>query len=101
MFYIYIIQSKGSGNFYVGHSADPWKRLDEHNTSRTDKYTGKYADWELVGVFAVSDQRSDAMAVERFIKSQKSRKFILRILSDDFIPSDKLAQLVRVPKLRD
>ncbi len=101
MYYLYILQSKKGGQFYVGHSSDPWKRLEEHNTPRTDKYTGKYADWELVGIFKISEIRADALLVERFIKSQKSKQFIVRILSEDFIPAGKLAQLVRVPKLRD
>ncbi|MBI3136569.1 MAG: GIY-YIG nuclease family protein [Bacteroidetes bacterium] len=101
MFYIYIIQSQCTGQFYVGHSADPWKRLIEHNTASTDKYTGKYTDWHLVAVFEVSQSRADALRIERFIKRQKSRQFILRLLAHDFLPSGKLAQLVRVPHLRD
>ena len=101
MFYIYLIQSASSGKFYTGYSSDPWKRLQEHNNERTDKYTGKYADWTLRAVFQVSDLREDAVKVERFIKKQKSRNLILKLIDPAFVPDGALAQLVRVPHLRD
>ncbi|MBI3136568.1 MAG: GIY-YIG nuclease family protein [Bacteroidetes bacterium] len=101
MFYIYIIQSKENSQFYVGHSSDPWRRLLEHNTVKTEASTGKYADWELVAVFSVSPERSDALVVERLIKKQKSQRLIGMLIDPDFIPQKKLAQLVRVPHVRD
>jgi putative endonuclease len=81
MFYIYILISKSSDRYYVGHSPDIQKRLVEHNNpSRPDKYTAKYLPWELIAFFAVSDSRGEAMIIERFIKKQKSRHFIEDII---------------------
>ena len=36
-----------------------------------------------------------------FIKKQKSRRLIEQLVDTDFIPTGRLAQLVRVPQLRD
>jgi putative endonuclease len=101
MYYIYLIQSQSSNLFYVGYSSDPWKRLQEHNTERTDKFTGKYHDWVLKAVFKVSENKGEALQVERFIKRQKSKVLLMKLTDPGFIPNGVLAQLVRVPHLRD
>jgi putative endonuclease len=85
----------------VGHSEDPWKRLEQHLTNSGDKYTGSYHDWELRGVFEVSVIRGEADRIEKFIKRQKSRVFIERILEPGFKGVGVLAQLIRVPHVRD
>jgi putative endonuclease len=54
----------------------------------------------LNAVFEVENE-SKAIQIERFIKRQKSRKFIERICTEDFKGTGILAQLVRVPHLRD
>jgi putative endonuclease len=101
MYYIYILYSNSGDRYYVGHSEDPWQRLEQHLTNSGDKYTGSYHDWELRGVFEVSVIRGEADRIERYIKRQKSRVFIERILEPGFKGVGVLAQLVRVPKLRD
>ena len=50
MFYIYILFSSAADKFYVGYSEDPWSRLQQHKENGTDKFTGKYEDWELAAV---------------------------------------------------
>jgi putative endonuclease len=100
-FYIYIIYSADSNRYYLGYSSDPWKRLEQHLTNSADKYTGKSKDWKLSGVFQVSDLESEAIRVERFIKKQKSRKLIEQLCDPTFVPTGYLAQLVRVPHVRD
>ena len=101
MFYIYIIYSNTAERFYVGHSENPWDRLVQHNENEGDKYTGKYQNWELKAVFQVSENRGDALLIEKFIKRQKSKKLLLKLIEPEFIPSGDLAQLVRVPYVRD
>jgi putative endonuclease len=101
MFYIYIIYSNTAEKFYVGHSENPWDRLVQHNENQGDKYTGKYQNWELKAVFQVSENRGDALLIEKFIKRQKSKKLLLKLIEPEFIPSGDLAQLVRVPYVRD
>jgi putative endonuclease len=101
MFYIYFLHSKKANKYYVGHSEDPWRRFKQHQENSGDKFTGSYNDWELVAVFKVSHTRGGADKIERFIKKQKSRTFIEKILAPEFIGKGPLASLVRVPHLRD
>lgn len=48
-----------------------------------------------------SGTQSEALLLERFIKKQKSKKLIEKIFDPEFIPKGKLAQLVRVPQVRE
>jgi putative endonuclease len=100
MYYVYILYSVTADKYYVGHSSDPWSRLKQHLSNSGDKYTGSYSDWKLEGVFEVSLNKGDADRVEKFIKRQKSRNLIERILGANFVGTGELAQLVRVPHLR-
>jgi putative endonuclease len=101
MYYLYILFSTEADRFYVGHSSDPWQRLQQHLTNSGDKYTGSYKDWELKGVFEVSLNKGAADKVEKFIKRQKNRVLIENILSPEFKGTGLLAHLVRVPHVRD
>jgi putative endonuclease len=100
MFYIYIIYSNTAEKFYVGHSENPWDRLIQHNENEGDKYTGKYQNWELKAVFQVSENRGEALLIEKFIKRQKSKKLLLKLIEPVFVPMGDLAQLVRVSKIK-
>jgi putative endonuclease len=101
MFYIYILFSETLNKYYIGQSQDPWKRLKQHNENLSDKFTGKAKDWVLKAVFKVSDKRADAIAIERFIKNQKSKKFIEKLIDPSTELVGVLAQLIRVPHVRD
>ena len=83
MFYIYILYSQIADKFYIGQTPDVQKRLREHNNPVVNsKFTAKYVPWELVLNFPVTPERADAMKVEKFIKNQKNRKFILRMIEN-------------------
>ena len=83
MFYIYILYSRSADKFYIGQTPDVQKRLHEHNNPvEKSKYTAKYIPWELILYFPVSNERGDAMKIEKFIKAQKSRKFILKLIEN-------------------
>ena len=82
MFYIYFLFSETSQKYYVGYSNDVLRRLNEHNNPIHVTYSSKHLPWILKGYFAVSSNRGEAMRVERFIKKQKSRKFIEKILEN-------------------
>ena len=98
---IYIIYSTSIDRYYIGYSSDPWRRLEQHNTNTSDNYTGQTKDWQLKAVFRVFSSEGDAIKIERFLKKQKSRNLIERMCADDFEPTGMLAQLVRVPHVRD
>ncbi|MFY0673674.1 MAG: GIY-YIG nuclease family protein [Bacteroidia bacterium] len=101
MFYIYIIYSASAKKYYLGYSANPFNRLRQHIESKGEKYTGMASDWEMKAVFKVSPIEAEAMKIEKFIKKQKSRKLIETLCNQKFIPAGKLAQLIRVPHMRD
>jgi putative endonuclease len=83
MFYVYILYSYKSDRYYIGHTIDVYKRLDEHNNpQKTTKYSSKHLPWVLVLSFMISESRGEAMLVERFIKNQKSRDFIKKLICE-------------------
>ncbi len=100
-YYVYILYSESADKYYIG-STDNWEnRLTSHNETDRVTYTSKHRPWRLVAVFSAGDSRAEAMYFEKFIKKQKSRKLIERLIDTSFVPEGKLAQLVRVPHLRD
>ena len=100
MYYLYILYSTNSDKYYVGQTADLERRLFEHNNSEHNTYTSKHRPWILVASFAVGNDRGSALKIERKIKSFKSRKIILDLISNSG-DMQYLAQLVRVPIHRD
>jgi len=100
-YYIYILYSAHFDKFYIGQSSDVAKRLHHHNTDDKNTFTSKYRPWELKAVFKVGENRGDALKIERFIKRQKSKKLLIQLIDPTFEPDGRLAQLVRVPHVRD
>ncbi|MEM6805174.1 MAG: GIY-YIG nuclease family protein [Bacteroidota bacterium] len=88
MFHIYILYSSKSDRYYVGHTHDVISRLDDHNhgnrPGQSKKYTFKHRPWMLKASFEISTNRSEALKVERFIKRQKSRAFIERLIESQY-----------------
>ncbi len=81
MFSVYILYSAKAGKYYVGHTSDINRRVHEHNNpEKPTKFTAKYIPWELVLSFPVPGVRGEAIVVERFIKKQKSSRFILKLI---------------------
>ena len=101
MFYIYILYSAGFDKFYIGYTNDYERRLFEHNTTDRTIYTSKYRPWILKSAFSCGTDKANAVKIEKFIKSQKSRSFLEKLTDENFIPQGALAQLVRVPHMRD
>ena len=101
MYYIYILYSPSFDKYYVGYSSDPLRRLTEHNTKPFNTYTSKYRPWFLKATFKCSEIEREAIWAERFIKKQKSRRLLQQLCDPSFVPTGFLAQLVRVPDIRD
>jgi len=55
----------------------------------------------MVALFEASTDKNLAIQIERFIKKQKSRKFIEMLCDENSQLIGILAPLVRVPKFRD
>ncbi len=100
MYYLYILYSEKSDVYYVGHTDDVNQRFKEHNSSGRVTYTSKHRPWEVKGVFECGSNRGEALKIERFIKKQKSRRLIEKLISGKGFDG-VLSQLVRVPYVRD
>ena len=47
--YVYLLQSRRDGTYYVGWTTDPVRRLVEHN-AEASTYTNRKRPWRLIGV---------------------------------------------------
>ena len=79
MFIVYILYSSSIDKYYVGFTNDLERRLLEHNRKK-GKYTDVGIPWVVVHQEHYS-LKSEAMKREKQIKQQKSRQYILSILS--------------------
>ena len=79
MHYLYILRSEKDGNYYIGTSSDPERRLKEHNKglSRATKYRKPF---KLVHIEKF-DTISEAYLREKWLKGLKSAKIIDKIVN--------------------
>jgi len=79
MFTVYILYSKSLDRYYVGSTNDIDRRICEHNRKK-----GKYTDAGIPWVVAYTEQletREEALKREMFIKSRKSKSFIINLIA--------------------
>ena len=100
MYYIYIIYSKASDKFYIGYSDNPQRRVIEHNLKPFNTYTSKHRPWAIKAIFQCLIE-TKAIRIEKFIKKQKSRELIKKLIDPYYTPIGYLARLIRVPDVRD
>ena len=100
MFYIYILYSPNHDKYYVGYTQDISIRIAQHNESARNTFTSKYRPWTIAALFECSTEEAKAVQIERFIKKQKSKNLLKKLVSGQEL-SGVLAQLVRVPHVRD
>ncbi len=101
MFYIYIIYSESADRHYVGHTNEPARRLEEHNTVIKNSHTFKFRPWVSKACFEVSESSAEARRLENYIKRMKSRKLIEKLI-DEPGAFGEVIQLVRaIPTRRD
>ena len=79
MYTLYILYSKSLNKYYVGYTNDITRRLHEHNRIK-GKFTDVGIPWILVHTEIFSTKK-DVMVREKFIKSMKSKKFIIELIA--------------------
>lgn len=72
-YYVYIL-SNLKGKYYIGYTGDIVDRLNRHNKGYT-KSTKNKGKWEIV-YKEIFDIKQEAIKREKYIKAQKSKKFI-------------------------
>jgi putative endonuclease len=80
MYTLYILYSQSSDRFYVGSTNNLQRRLSEHNRKK-GKFTDAGIPWNIVYT-EIYDSRNEAKAREVFIKSRKSRQFIIELINN-------------------
>ena len=78
-YFVYILKSKKSNNYYIGSSQNPEIRLTYHNSIEKG-FTSRYRPWEIV-YKKEFDLKESAKAAEQKIKKWKSKLMIERIIS--------------------
>jgi putative endonuclease len=82
MHFVYIIHSPLLDRYYIGESVDADQRVREHNEHTYPEASTRVArDWSLMCTMACAD-RAHARRLEAWIKSQKSRSVIRRLISE-------------------
>ena len=76
--YVYVIQSIDGLHQYVGMSADPERRLKEHNAGQS-RFTKTFRPWKIVYIEAAGN-REDARKLEKYYKSAAGRGKIKMLL---------------------
>lgn len=79
--FVYILYSKKLDKYYVGSSQDPEQRLHYHNIGKKG-WTRTGVPWQLVFKKEFTDKKK-ATEKERYIKKQKDRKYIERMISGE------------------
>ncbi len=87
MYFIYILESELKGYYYIGYSHDPDARLMQHNQVESGTYTSKHRPWKKKAIIPISESEAQAIRVERYIKSQKQRRFITLVIENSNDPS--------------
>ncbi len=84
--YLYILQSETNGHYYIGSAIDPDRRLSQHNANAVAATRGK-GPWKRRALVEFSDVDA-ARKSELFVKRQKSRLVIKKIISGEFVWSE-------------
>lgn len=79
--YVYILKSLKSGRFYIGSTENLIRRIREHRAGKTN-FVSRY-----IGEFSVVfeqkyDDISMARKIEKWLKSQKDKDFLRRIIEE-------------------
>ncbi len=77
---VYILRSERNSRYYTGFSADPRRRLQEHNGGKV-RATRYARPWTLVYTEQFEDETS-ARRREYKLKSMKSRAYLEALISE-------------------
>jgi putative endonuclease len=78
-FQVYILQSLVDSSYYIGYTKDLNHRILQHNRAKTG-YSSRKIPWKIVYTESYED-KTLAIKRERFLKNQKSRDFIQKLIS--------------------
>jgi putative endonuclease len=74
MVYVYILYSSSLGKFYVGSTDNIERRIDQHNSGRSN-FSSKGIPWKLITRIECKN-RSEAMGLEIQIKKRGIKRYL-------------------------
>jgi len=77
-YYIYLLESKTDGIWYVGLSVNPDERLKQHNRGKS-KFTKGHILWKLLYKEEVGNLK-EARSKEKYYKSSAGKRRLKKIL---------------------
>lgn len=81
MYWVYILRSDSTDRYYIGQADNLENGINAHRSGK-GKYTRIAADWYVV-YRKEYEIRTQAKKVEDFIKRQKSKTFLEKIISGE------------------
>lgn len=74
IFYVYVLISEKDSSWYIGYTSDLEKRLFEHNSGKSIT-TIRKIPWKVL-YYEVSNNKQDAIAREKYLKSGMGRRYL-------------------------
>jgi putative endonuclease len=81
--YTYILESKKTGKWYIGHCTDLKRRLDEHNYGHT-RSTRHKGPWKLIFKKGF-ETKKESIQFELYLKKLKNKDYIRKKFYDWFL----------------
>ena len=81
MHWVYILYSKKIDKFYIGSSSNVENRIAFHNSAQNRIWSKRGQPWKKVFQHEF-ETKKEALKAEIFIKKQKSRKFIQKLVDE-------------------
>ena len=81
MYFVYVLENRDDGSFYVGYTTSIDRRLNEHVTGKGGQTTRRTPNWQLIYYEAYLNKH-DALGRERFLKGGSGRKYLHRQLKN-------------------
>ena len=82
-YYVYIIESMTTGQWYIGFSENLDQRILDHQTNRS-KYTRFKGPWKLIFKM-IFENKTEALFFESYLKKSRNKGFIRRKFAANFL----------------
>jgi putative endonuclease len=86
MWYVYVIKSVKSNNWYTGFTSDLKKRFKQHNSGQST-YTRPRGPYELI-YYEASLSEKDARSRELYLKSGMGKRYLKNRLKNSILVAE-------------
>ncbi len=79
MYFVYLLENKTDGSWYIGYTTNLKRRLVEHQNGYGSRTTSLKSGWKLI-YFECYLSQKDALGRERFLKGGSGRTYLKKQL---------------------